>query len=155
MNARGTIGLLVAGFLLACAGVRAQSRVEFGYDAAGNRIYRRVIVLDGGQRRAETEETYPADEEEAPEAPTESWLPASGRTVRIYPNPTHGRLLVRVDGALESGSLTVYSLGGARLHASSLQEGENILDLSGLDDGRYVLVLNMDGEKKEYVVVKK
>ena len=133
--------MLVAGFLLACAGVRAQSRVEFGYDAAGNRIYRRVIVLDGGQRRAETEETYP--------------LPASGRTVRIYPNPTHGRLAILVSGEVRSGGMTVYNLGGARLHASSLQEGENILDLSGLDDGRYVLVLNMDGEKKEYVVVKK
>ena len=155
MQLKRKIGMAVLCCLLGCAVLPAQPRVEFGYDAAGNRIYRRVIVLDGGQRRAETEETYPADEEEAPEAPTESWLPASGRTVRIYPNPTHGRLAILVNGEVRSGGMTVYSLGGARLYASPLQEGENVVDLSGWDDGRYVLVLNMDGEKKEYVVVKK
>ena len=137
----------------------AQARVEFGYDTAGNRVYRRVIVLDSQLRRSvrETDDWNQEKFEQnaLPELETGAAVLAVGRDVQIYPNPTRGRLMVHVSGSVSEGHAMVYDLKGSLLTKLAVSEGLNPIELSSYSNGRYVLVLILDSERREYVVVKK
>lgn len=65
----------------------------------------------------------------------------------IYPNPASGKIHVRMNDFTSSAySLTIYDLGGHLVHA---QENSiaNLIDISGLANGMYLLKINTDQQQ--------
>lgn len=69
----------------------------------------------------------------------------------IYPNPAQFEVNVDVAAA---GSLEVYSLSGAIVMSSFLQEGHNTVSISSLDKGMYLLITNIDGNREVSRLIK-
>lgn len=134
-------------WILVCtSGIHAQQMVyDYGYDAAGNRIRRRVVVLTRdipGMTEVEKAGQDALDD----------------GNVRLYPNPTQGEVNVEL---ADGGELVKYALTDAsgRLIGSGSEPTSSLrLDLSGHPDGVYLLEMVFQKEdrkeKKHYKIIK-
>lgn len=57
---------------------------------------------------------------------------------RVYPNPAEGQTTVELIGA-DRGTITVYAMDGKPLMEQALDRGTNVMDLSQLGGGVYIL----------------
>lgn len=115
----------------------AQS-VEYGYDACGNRVARRLVI----------------DETEPQEEFAEEQLGAA--QVRIYPNPTYGHLKVTICCADEpQGSIEVFDTRGNRAIDFRNIGRENDIDLSSRPGGVYLLRLSLAADISTWKIIKK
>lgn len=136
-------------FALFFSGLSAQTyKTEFTYDNAGNRISRKVIVLTSPQTRA------PAGIE-TPDPLVDEWQDCK---VKIYPNPTRGRLVVEVLCTKKEESLHwvgVYNSAGQRISTESFSgSGSAQADLSSCSEGIYILVVGCGKEENQYKIIK-
>lgn len=130
----------------------AQYTIEYIYDNAGNRTHRTIIPLttkapDGNQ--TETNKTV------------ESILPATeqlgDRKVEVFPNPTKGRLLVRITGGKqeETYSFILYNSTGIQIYEGKLNgSGDFPIEMEQYSNGIYILLLKTDKEKLSYKIIK-
>ncbi len=125
--------------------LKAQSSVSFGYDNAGNRVSR-VIVL--GLRSAQEEDT-------SIEAVYSEVLQKI--EIRIYPNPTEGLLKVDIQNLPEkqTASIHVYNLSGRLLLTKKGISGITDIDLSEYPAGTYLLKIIAGEEQTEWKIIKK
>lgn len=115
----------------------AQS-VEYGYDACGNRVARQLVL----------DETDPQDDF------AEEQLGAA--QVRIYPNPTYGRIKVTIHCADEQqGSIEVFDTRGNRAIDFRNIGRENDIDLSSQPGGVYLLRLSLADDVSTWKIIKK
>lgn len=63
----------------------------------------------------------------------------------IYPNPSRGLLVIR---STEKGSVVIYNSVGQIVHNTSLEIGDNQLDLKSLGKGMYVVVSTTSVERR-------
>ena len=65
----------------------------------------------------------------------------------MFPNPTSGELTLQVEGVLADANVQVLDAAGRiAWNKESLQiQGNFMLDLSGLSDGLYTVVIQSDG----------
>ncbi len=127
--------------------------IAFEYDAAGNRISRKVITL-----RSATASEIPGEEEEEeiPEEPQVFTDVLAQSSIYIYPNPTKGLLRVEINsnGASKPVSLQVYDMSGRMLLQESNVASSTTVDLSNQPAGTYILQLISDTEKNEWKIIK-
>ncbi len=77
-------------YLVLLSGVSsAQSRIGYSYDAAGNRVKREIVMP--APRAMAKQQTFAADSQAFTDL-------LHDHTVKIYPNPTEGALLVSISG---------------------------------------------------------
>jgi hypothetical protein len=77
----------------------------------------------------------------------EPGVPADPNALRVYPNPTTGRVAWSIPGVT---SVRVVDLVGKTVRTSRYQPaGQPVLDLAGLPDGMYVL--HLETPRKHYV----
>lgn len=119
--------------------------ITFEYDAAGNRISRRVITLRSVQA---------SEPEEEPEVYSEK---LSTSQISIYPNPTEGLLKIDLYG-LESdqtAQLNLYDLSGKLV--TSQQAATSFSEIYFMDQpkGMYILKIVIDEEESEWKIIKK
>ena len=153
----------------------AQSEaVTYGYDNAGNRIYRDVIVLMIAEEKDSTlqEELLNTNDilandnssnsnnnsatKEESSTPTIHSKELDGVKLELYPNPTTGSIVVNVPNFEEvnQGLIRVSDLTGKLLIEEKVTSSSTNIDLSPYKDGSYILFLNINGKINEWKVVK-
>ncbi|MDL2215219.1 leucine-rich repeat domain-containing protein [Dysgonomonas sp. OttesenSCG-928-M03] len=117
--------------------------IEFVYDDSGNRVERKVIVLDTRAAQTITE----------PKVLTEK---IANHSVKIYPNPTQGQINIDIDNADSiSADVSIFTLNGKLITKDKVQTSGGHLDLSNNPAGIYILKINIDGEVSSWKIIKK
>jgi len=144
-------------FSLFCI-AKTQSSLDRGYDydAAGNRILRKVVTLT-------IDPPPPAD---TPPAPLEDELQEAGYEyfvekldkveIKIFPNPTTERVTLEISGwqELKTGRFQLYSLMGQLLQDAPVFSLSTEINLSGLSNGAYILRVFINDETEEWKIIK-
>jgi hypothetical protein len=139
-------------------GMPVNLKISYLYDAAGNRTDRLLtlnstpLTKSGSIYNAETD-SLKKDYE-----PKDIFNDQVGESkITIYPNPTSGQLVVKLEGQEEGipVSLKVYSLGGKlvfnRDHAGIFTN----VDISGNPPGIYILKIKAGDKSSEWKIIKK
>lgn len=130
-----------------CSKVGAQDAVSYAYDACGNRISRTIILsaLNSPERRTAEFENTTYMEETSLE-----------RSIKFYPNPTKGMLKVEIVNMQEGDecNLSVFSMSGARIVQTRADYSITTLDLSNCNAGHYLLVVDFNGGKTTWKIIK-
>lgn len=130
--------------VLFCSTVSAQS-IEYGYDACGNRISRQIVLQKSNKSLSTSAQQNIFSEELL-----------GNSQVRIYPNPTHGRLKVVIQSPDESyGSIEVYDTQGHRIVHLPNAEHENDIDLSPRPNGIYLMRFSIGDEVSTWKIIKR
>jgi YD repeat-containing protein len=137
--------LLFAGLLLISCDSNAQS-VAYGYDAAGNRISR-TIVMQSSSLRSAVEEEEPAARSEV----------LSGMEIKIYPNPTQGLLHIEIENLPPdvTARIALYQLSGKLVTLKQGVTQSTEIDITGQPPGTYLLQIVAGEEQTEWKIIKK
>lgn len=69
------------------------------------------------------------------------------QNISIYPNPAHSTLIVRPHSSFKNGFVTIYNTNGIALKTQSLNSSGNVLNISDLAKGFYIIKIhNQFGE---------
>jgi hypothetical protein len=127
----------------------------YTYDGSGNRTKRvcvQVKDLEGpsifDSQAGRLKESYTAGES------LDEYV--DNRVITLYPNPTRGEIVLRIEPLPEgvTGRITVIGTDG-RLCLEIMQLSEyNDLDMTGLSSGSYILLLEMNGKESSYQLIK-
>jgi len=143
------LGLIILAFISFSAypqgGEPAPYNIFNEYDAAGNRIKRRVLLVTDGRL---------ADSTIVEEQPSID-LPAGAITA--YPNPTGGLLHVAVSPSLleeENARYWLFDLSGRTMREGSITQSIITMDLGNEAKGVYILKVVAGTRKEEWQVVR-
>jgi hypothetical protein len=158
------------GLLIFCLVAKSQAfEAQYTYDHNGNRITASVIYLQTSLKSAEIpinqvikDSTILAD---SANIPKQGWNkpsiePINGLDIKIYPNPTHGLLLIEVSGASETQTLEpgnkidVFDMNGQPIFHISPLSIYNTLNFSTKSNGNYLLKITIMGQVKNYKIIK-
>ena len=135
-------------FMNICFVLHSQNRVSYGYDSAGNRTSRTIILL----------RSAPASEDDEEEQPVEVYSELlSDIELKIYPNPTDGWLKVEIYHLPEgqTAHIWLYNLSGNLITSfKEVSDFENI-NLSGQPAGIYVMKIVAGEYQTEWRIIKK
>lgn len=161
-----TLTLLI---LLVCGtsyGQTATECINYEYDASGNRVLRKVILLPKRLKNEETPAALIAAEDDElgisdiskrNEKTLNTYEDMLGQTkLTISPNPTAGELKVEIpnlDG-VNQGLIRVYDLNGRTIFEERVSNTTTTVDLSEQVNGTYILLLNINGKTSEWKVIK-
>lgn len=138
--------LFILTFLFLSNILFSQNGINYYYDAAGNRVLRKSIII--------------WEFSKAPEKPAKPILTdqQGAFTFNVFPNPTYGQLKIQVDRSFfEKGTATleVIDLQGKKLLEQTYAENETGVDVSQLPVGSYILrIRSTEGFVGEWNIVK-
>jgi len=123
--------------------------VSFTYDAAGNRISRKLVDLSINPSPSHVKQN--ADETTAP---VEDQL--GERKVTVYPNPTKGMLGVEISGGdpKEKLAIMVFSAQGVMLQSKKVEAGLTSIQMGGYAAGWYILRVTAGDKVTEFKIIK-
>ena len=130
--------------LFTFAGKSQTYKVSFGYDAAGNRVSRSVVLI---QLRSAVQEEETASVGEV----------LSDVTIKIYPNPTEGIVTVEINSPreAETNEVSLYSLSGKNIIPAKIVEQSTNLDINEQPAGVYILKIRAGEQHTEWKIIKK
>ena len=139
------LGLFAA---LCLQGLHSQNKVSYGYDAAGNRISRTIVI-------AAPLKSAPAPAVE--EQPTVYSETLSGVELKIYPNPTDGLLKVEIHNLPENqtAGIWLYNMSGKLVTSFKGVTGFATVDISGQPQGTYLMKIVAGEYQTEWKIIKK
>lgn len=119
--------------------------IEITYDDAGNRITRKVLqmsMMSKGESQEDT--TYYLDRMQTTE-------------MKVYPNPTQGKILVDFMDAEENNTtlVRIYDNKGQKIQECQGKESQMELDLSNYPAGVYIVELFVGEEHTTWRILKK
>jgi len=118
----------------------AQTTVVFAYDENGNRTSRSISVTQVSAK-SDIDTTLTTDIEEL--------------SVKIYPNPTKGKIFVETISLPENSKIlaNMYDTQGKMICKKYLSESDEV-DISNEPDGVYILTINISTSKFKWKIVK-
>ena len=137
--------ICVLSFMLSMS---AKAQIYYSYDSNGNRLLRSItlkknaVVGDSVYKEELKKEIFKED---------------LGETqISIYPNPTHGDLVIDVTGLLDEIPIeySVYTSSGTLLKKQKLSEHKLNIDFNNYPSGIYVLKLRLEGKVSEWKIIK-
>ena len=131
-------------FLLGVFSLSAQT-IAYDYDAAGNRIARRVVFLKSAMANEGDAKVVLAKD---------IW---GERKITVFPNPTKGALKIAIENGEEKATYEAKAFdSNGRVVSTAHQKGngEMVIDLKTQAPGVYILVLSTGTEEKTYKIVK-
>ncbi|GHT77652.1 hypothetical protein AGMMS50262_19230 [Bacteroidia bacterium] len=135
----------LAGLFLLCNAFSspAQNKVSFGYDAAGNRISRTIVI-------------NPSSADPQEEEPFYSEM-LSHIEVHIYPNPTEGRITIEIQHLEkdETADVALYTLSGNLLVRERNVSYSTEIDITSQPAGMYILRITAGEDHTEWKIIKK
>jgi hypothetical protein len=130
--------------------LQAQSYTyTYTYDGSGNRTKRTYILV--AVKSAVGRDTQ--SNVNPPEKLTEQ---LDEYTITIFPNPTSGELILQILPENEEfkGKISVFGLDGRLIISLQDLVNINIIDLTSLNPGNYILRLNIGNSEKTYNIIK-
>lgn len=118
-------------------------RVQYTYDASGNRTYsQKEIIIRGNQSKEGDHDPRYQD--------------LSLHRITIFPNPTDGRFSVEItgNGTLEGASITLYGASGSIVYYDDEVESVNEIDITLFANGIYLLIIRVDGKTSSWKIIK-
>lgn len=75
--------------------------------------------------------------------------------IQVYPNPSNGEVNLSAD--VVNGNIELYNLVGERVYSTKMESNTTKLNISELEDGVYILILEMENGEfiKERIVLKR
>ncbi|MFA4853264.1 MAG: T9SS type A sorting domain-containing protein [Bacteroidales bacterium] len=149
--------LLCIPLVLLFAGAKAQTYIEYTYDAAGNRTQRFVIYL----KLADT--TNLQDSASQVNQPADSSSVFSENIgnckVSVFPNPIQGKLTLRIINTLSPAQTPetktfIYNESGTLLKQTVATEPEQSIDFSMFTVGVYYLKVMVNNADKTFKIIK-
>ena len=123
--------------------------IHYSYDAAGNRIKREIVLApeDSLTRQSEVKKAMTANYSDM----------LSGRTIRIYPNPTDGILKVDMAGCTDAEQCHVklFNMSGQQLFFTDSPSSIETINLISQPKGIYLLSIIINGEESTWRIIKK
>lgn len=119
--------------------------IEILYDAAGNRITRKVLQISlSSKGSTPTDSTYYLDHTQSIQ-------------MKVYPNPTQGKILIEMSEVEESSTniIHIFDSQGKRVYASEGQGNQMEIDLSTYPAGYYMVELYVNDEHTTWKIIKK
>jgi len=126
--------------------------VEYDYDAAGNRILRKVIEMQPAPP-APTMAVAQEFSEEEPEYFVEKIAQVE---MKIYPNPTTEKITLEIAGweDLQTGIFKLFSLNGQLLQEQPVHSTTTSISLAGLSKGTYILKVRINDRIENWKIIK-
>jgi hypothetical protein len=141
--------------LLLNLNVSAAQCIQYSYDAAGNRTLRKAVTQEFTQARTKTHGETMQDETAAQSGTLEASKPTP--RITVYPNPTHGLLVVNIVSSNPSAEVQVhlYSISGVLVQQWVITSGNSTLDISALMTGIYIMrVAQRDEQSESWRIIK-
>jgi len=136
--------LLIIFFSIASiVSIQAQNKVSYSYDAAGNRVSRTLVVAN----RSLLADEVPED------IITEKF---AEREIKIY-SSIQGQITVEISTLeeMKTGTITIYTVpNGNAVLTRRIQSTREDIDISNQRTGVYILLVDIDGEKTSYKLMK-
>jgi len=143
------------------------SRAYF-YDAVGNRILRKVMVIGNPilsppppqDSLAPVTSIMPLSPlESAADTPSAApyFLETLAQTaIKIYPNPTTEKVTMEISGweTLQTGIFKLYSLSGQLLQEQPVHALNTTISLAGLSKGSYILKVKINDYTEDWKIIK-
>ena len=140
--------------LLFLSNIAFSQQYSYEYDNAGNRISRKYVKIKK-KVNMEVDSLLYNDSIVAKED-MEGYKDAIGdKEIRIFPNPTKGKLRVEISN-IEDGDiiiLKVFDLQGREIYSNEKLSNYDI-DLSNYENGVYLLDIILNNEKSYWKIVK-
>ena len=132
---------IITALLLTAISTTAQ--VRFGYDSAGNRITREIVL----QQKSVPERI---------DTPMFHEI-LSEHTVKIYPNPTDGLLTVEISSVqnVDTWDISVYDISGQIVMKTTVASTIANVDLRNNANGIYLMHIVINGENTTWKIIKK
>ena len=134
----------------------AQTQLARGYDydAAGNRVLRKVIELG-----IEIEQPPAFSPPAPPDSPqtAEYFVEKIAQVeIKIYPNPTTEKITMEIANMqnLSTGVFKLYSLSGQLLQEQPVYSSTTEVSLSGFAKGAYILKVYINDQSEEWKIIK-
>jgi hypothetical protein len=147
--------IFIAIFLLLVYNLQAQ-QIMYTYDAAGNRIQRKVVTL--GTENLQYNPAARASNNNAPNnSPTNVINDTIGSfMISAYPNPTKDMLTININelGQYSHASISIMDMQGRNIIVQQHIDKSNIIDFSSYPTGTYYVEIVIDNYKKQIPVVK-
>ena len=123
--------------------LHAQSKVNFGYDSAGNRVSRTIPPLLKSAAASETTRVYSEQ--------------LSDIQINIYPNPTNGVLKVEILHLPDhqTAEIRLYNLSGHLIISRKTTDDATTIDISRKPAGIYVMTIKAGEYHTEWKIIKK
>ena len=146
-------------------------KAVYSYDANGNRVEASVDWLNSTLKSdlLSVDSLLPATvitKVDTNKIPRQGYLQPNHDSLArtkftIYPNPTHGILLIQIDNfdemaknELHQQSITVYGTTGSKIIQLSPLLSLNSINLQAYSSGIYILVIQLGSMSKSYTIVK-
>lgn len=129
-------------------------RVSLTYDDNGNRTYLTAYLIRVDENAMFNDSLGDAFSERYTDIGLDT---INGINISIYPNPTCGSLVVSADSHDDSSpmNMSLLSFGGKLLDEHTSTMGNTEFDLTDYTAGVYFLVINYNGEKHVWKIIKK
>ena len=126
----------------------AQNKIGYGYDAAGNRVKREIVMVS--PKGIAKSEAFQSRNQIYVEALRE-------HTVSISPNPTEGDLKVRVQGLTESDKCAwgIYTNQGKLIMTAKATDGGADININNQPSGIYLLRITINNQSTTWKIIKK
>lgn len=138
--------ILLSLTLLLAMAVKAQQKLSYAYDAAGNRVGRTIVL----EPRSASDSENPADTVFFEETLDDT-------QVRIYPNPVETQMTIRVSGYAPSmqGEYSLYNITGIIVAKRRITGETTLVDMGRYPKGIYILHIILNGQPTAWRVIKK
>lgn len=115
----------------------------FGFDGIKTAMHTEGIRC---YRDKEIEEQFYNDKWDCDYVPNEIKEQSPSKSIHIYPNPASKSINVHLSTALAKGQLLIMSLEGKVVFQKMITSSENLIDISHLVDGLYILQVKNEQE---------
>ncbi len=129
---------------------QAPTSISFEYDNAGNCTlkYKTVVLGPQGAKKNQNNDSIQT-------LPQKEMI--GEREVLIYPNPTRGALKIEIRGTLPKQviEMMLTDISGHTFASQKINESLFNLDMNAYPAGVYMLRIAIEGEQKDWKIVKK
>ncbi|GHV39313.1 hypothetical protein FACS1894179_04040 [Bacteroidia bacterium] len=135
--------LIVFLFIVSLVSIQAQNKISYAYDASGNRTERILVVATKSLLAGEEPENIITEE-------------IAKREVKIY-SSIQGQITVEISTleGMKTGTMTIYAFpNGNTVLTRKVKYTREDLDISNQRAGIYILLVDIDGEKTSYKLMK-
>lgn len=131
-------------FIMLALNAKAQQKLSYTYDDAGNRIKRAIVMEARSVDVDDTEEELFFEDRIA------------NRQLKIYPNPVKEQLTIQLPGyeSSVSGEFILFNISGSVLHKGVINSEITRVDMNRFTIGTYVLHIIIAGERTVWKIIK-